>query len=227
METLTPDSTTADPVAAPTGADLLIAEDDLVSRRALEATLQKWGHRVRVTSDGDAAWEALQQSPPPALAILDWMMPRVDGLGLCRRIRETPRTRGVYVILLTARHGKQSILEGLDGGADDYIVKPFDRDELRARLNVGLRVAALQQSLAARVAELEQALQNVKHLQGLLPICCYCKKIRDDSNYWRRVEEYISHHSEARFSHGICPDCFDDIVKKDMQAKQAGAAEKP
>src|SRR5262249_35169122 len=189
LETLSPDFQAAGPRVAPAGANLLIAEDDLVSRRALEATLQKWGHRVRVTSDGDAAWETLQASPPPALAILDWMMPGVDGLGLCRRIRETPRTRGVYVILLTARHGKQSVLEGLDGGADDYIVKPFDRDELRARLNVGLRVAALQQSLAVRVAELEQALQNVKHLQGLLPICCYCKKIRDDSNYWRRVEE--------------------------------------
>jgi response regulator RpfG family c-di-GMP phosphodiesterase len=147
-------------------------------------------------------------------------MPGMDGIQLCRRIRETPRTKGVYVILLTARNGKQAVLEGLHSGADDFITKPFDRDELRARLNVGLRVASLQQSLAVRVAELEQALQNVKNLQGLLPICCYCKKIRDDSNYWQRVEEYISHHSEARFSHSICPDCFDQIVKKELQAGQ-------
>jgi CheY-like chemotaxis protein len=224
LQTLSPDFQADGPAAAPLGAELLIAEDDLLSRRALEATLQKWGHRVRVTGDGDAAWEALQGAAPPALAILDWMMPGLDGVQLCRRIRSTPRTRGVYVMLLTARNGKQSVLEGLDGGADDYIVKPFDRDELRARLNVGLRMAALQRSLAVRVAELEQALQNVKHLQGLLPICCYCKKIRDDSNYWRRVEEYISRHSEARFSHGICPDCFDQLVKREMQANQAERA---
>lgn len=220
METVAPDIQVVTPTAEPAGTDLLIAEDELVSRRALEATLQKWGHRVRVASDGTAAWEALQGPDLPALAILDWMMPGMDGIQLCRRIREAPRTKGVYVILLTARNGKEAVLEGLDSGADDFITKPFDRDELRARLNVGLRVASLQQSLAARVAELEQALQNVKNLQGLLPICCYCKKIRDDSNYWQRVEEYIAHHSEARFSHGICPDCFEQIVKKEMQARR-------
>ena len=216
METVNPDIQVTVAPATPAGTDVLIAEDDRVSRRALESTLSKWGHRVRVTNDGTEAWEAIQGPVVPALAILDWMMPGVNGLQLCRRIREGSRTRGVYVILLTARNGKESILEGLDSGADDYIVKPFDRDELRARLNVGLRVASLQQSLAARVTELEQALQNVKNLQGLLPICCYCKKIRDDSNYWSRVEEYISQHSEARFSHGICPDCFENIVKKEM-----------
>jgi sigma-B regulation protein RsbU (phosphoserine phosphatase) len=218
VDTVTPDLQVIHPAAEPTGTDLLIAEDDKVSRRALEMTLQKWGHRVCVTDDGTAAWEALQRPDLPTLAILDWTMPGLDGIQLCRRIRETPRTKGVYVILLTARHGKEAILEGLDSGADDFITKPFDRDELRARLNVGLRVASLQQSLAARVGELEQALQNVKNLQGLLPICCYCKKIRDDGNYWQRVEEYISQHSEARFSHGICPDCFDQIVKKELQA---------
>ncbi len=220
MDIVTPDLQVDIPAAEPTGTDLLIAEDDLISRRALELTLQKWGHRVTVTTDGTAAWEALQGPQLPALAILDWMMPGLDGIQLCQRIRETPRTRGIYIILLTARNGKQAVLEGLDSGADDFITKPFDRDELRARLNVGLRLASLQQSLAARVAELEQALQSVKTLQGLLPICCYCKKIRDDSNYWQRVEEYISHHSEARFSHGICPECFDQIVKKELQARK-------
>ncbi len=108
-------------------------------------------------------------------------------------------------------------MAGLDSGADDYITKPFDRDELQARINVGLRMAALQQSLAERVADLEEALKRVKQLQGLLPICCYCKCIRNDGNYWQRVEEYIGEHSDAQFSHGICPKCFDTVVKEQLR----------
>lgn len=196
---------------------ILIAEDDLVSRRALEAVLHKWGHEVRVVANGAEAWEVLSGPEPPPLAILDWMMPGMDGPTLCRRVRETPGRQGTYIILLTARSDRTDLVAGLDSGADDYIVKPFDRDELRARVNVGLRVVALQQSLADRVRELEQALQNVQQLQGLLPICCYCKRIRDDGNYWQRVEEYIAAHSGAQFSHGICPNCFETVVKEQMR----------
>jgi CheY-like chemotaxis protein len=200
--------------------DILIAEDDLVSRRTLEATLQKWGHRVVVTADGRTAFEALSRDDAPRLAILDWMMPHLDGLTVCRRLRETPAGRAVYIILLTARGDKKDVVAGLESGADDYIAKPFDRDELRARVNVGLRVTALQQSLAERVADLERALTKVKQLQGLLPICCYCKCIRNDGNYWQRVEEYIAEHSGAQFSHGICPKCFETVVK--VQLRQQG-----
>lgn len=197
--------------------DILIAEDDPISRRTLEVTLQKWGHRVQVTNDGQAAYEALSRAPAPRLAILDWMMPNMDGLTICRRLRENPDKRTLYVILLTARGEKRDIVAGLESGADDYITKPFDRDELHARVNVGLRMTALQQSLAERVAELEDALKRVKQLQGLLPICCYCKCIRNDGNYWQRVEEYIGEHSDARFSHGICPKCFETVVKTQLR----------
>lgn len=196
--------------------DVLIAEDDLVSRRTLEATLQKWGHHVVVTSDGAAALEALSQDGAPQLAILDWMMPSLDGVTVCRRLRERANRRPPYTILLTARGEKQDVIAGLDGGADDYIVKPFDRDELKARVEVGRRMVALQNSLADRVAELEQALARVKQLQGLLPICSYCKRIRNDGNYWQRVEEYIAAHSDAQFSHGICPTCFETVVKPQL-----------
>jgi CheY-like chemotaxis protein len=197
--------------------DILIAEDDPVSRRTLEATLQKWGHAVRVTADGSAAWEILCAQGSPPFAILDWMMPGFDGLTLCRRLRETPERAGTYVILLTARGDKKDIVAGLESGADDYLTKPFDRDELRARVNVGLRVLALQQNLADRVRQLEQAMGRVRQLQGLLPICCYCKRIRDDGNYWQQVEQYIATHSGAQFSHGICPTCFETVVKEQLR----------
>lgn len=197
--------------------DILIAEDDPISRRTLEVMLRKWGHRVLVVSDGLSALHALCGADAPPLAILDWMMPEMDGLTVCRQLRAEVDKRSVYVILLTARGDKADIVAGLESGADDYVIKPFDRDELQARVNVGLRITALQQSLAERVAELEEALTRVKQLQGLLPICCYCKCIRNDDNYWQRVEEYIGQHSGAQFSHGICPKCFDTVVKSQLQ----------
>jgi sigma-B regulation protein RsbU (phosphoserine phosphatase) len=206
--------------------DILIAEDDLVSRRTLEAMLRKWGHQVVMTADGLSAWEVLSQEGAPRLAILDWMMPGLDGLGICRRVRQTPGKEGTYIILLTARNDKQDIVAGLESGADDYIAKPFDREELRARVNVGLRVMGLQESLAERVRELGQALKRVKQLQGLLPICCYCKSIRNDRNYWQRVEEYIVAHSDAQFTHGICPRCFDTVVQKQLREQNLASADK-
>jgi sigma-B regulation protein RsbU (phosphoserine phosphatase) len=204
--------------------DILIAEDDPISRRMLEVTLQRWGHRVLVTTDGQSAYMALSRDDAPPLAILDWMMPQLDGLTVCSRLRENPAKRSLYIILLTARIDKEDVVAGLDSGADDYITKPFDRDELQARVNVGVRMATLQQELAQRVTELEEALKRVKQLQGLLPICAYCKSIRNDGNYWQRVEEYIGQHSDARFSHGICPKCFDNIIKPQLR-EQGVAAE--
>jgi DNA-binding response OmpR family regulator len=191
---------------------ILIAEDDLVSRRMLEATLQKWGYEVLAVTDGLAAWQALEGEDPPLLAILDWMMPGMGGVEICRRVREAGHPSPVYLILLTARAGSEDVVQGLEAGANDYVTKPFNREELRARVRVGMRVVELQVKLAERVLELEEALARVKQLQGLLPICSYCKKIRDDRNYWRHVEAYISEHSEAVFSHGICPECFEKFV---------------
>lgn len=196
---------------------VLIAEDDSVSRRLLEATLDKWGYEVIVTTDGLEALEVLRQPDAPSLAILDWMMPGMDGAEVCLKARETVADRLLYIILLTAKGRKEDVVEGLTAGADDYVVKPFDRAELKARINAGERILRLQAELAARVKELELALANVKLLQGLLPICCYCKKIRNDQNYWQQVDGYIADHSEAQFTHGICPDCRDKIVKPELE----------
>lgn len=195
---------------------ILIAEDDLVSRSVLQATLERWGYEVIATSDGSEAWTALQGEDPPSLAVLDWMMPELDGLEVCRRVRANTHNLPVYIILLTARGSREDLVSGLEAGADDYVTKPFNRDELRARLNVGVRVVQLQRSLATHVRELQMALSSVKQLQGLLPICMYCKSIRNDDNYWQRVENYISEHSDAKFSHSICPSCYEKIVKPEI-----------
>lgn len=152
--------------------------------------------------------------------ILDWMMPGLDGLEICHRIRARVPARPTHIILLTARGGRENVVQGLQAGAHDYITKPFDRDELRARVQVGVRVIELQQALAERVRQLEEALACVKQLQGLLPICSYCKKIRNDRNYWQQVESYLSEHSDVQFSHGICPGCYETFVKPELEKWQ-------
>jgi len=126
---------------------ILIAEDDFTSRRMLEAVLSKWGYEVISAVDGNEAWEKLQGADAPKLAVLDWMMPEMDGIEVCRKLRQSATTNPTYIILLTARNNKEDIIEGLDAGADDYIAKPFDNDELRARVNVGRRIVELQDAL--------------------------------------------------------------------------------
>jgi phosphoserine phosphatase RsbU/P len=196
---------------------VLIAEDDSVTRKMVESILLNWGYDVVLACDGDEAWQALQHENAPNLAILDWIMPGMDGVELCRKIRETKSFHSLYIILLTVKGQKKDIVEGLRAGADDYITKPFDRDELRARVQAGIRILELQASLTSRVIELENAHANIKQLQVLLPICCYCKKIRDDHNYWKQVEEYIGQHLEVKFSHGICPECYEKVVKPELE----------
>jgi CheY-like chemotaxis protein len=199
---------------------ILIADDDPVSRCVLEGMLARDGYTVTAVSNGEAAWTALQRDNAPMLAVLDWMMPGLYGVEVCRRVRALERANSIYLLLLTSRDSKDDVVEGLASGADDYLTKPFDRAELQARLRVGCRVLALQQTLTDRVRELEVALTKVSQLQGLLPICCYCKKIRDDQDYWQQLETYITRHSAARFSHGICPECFETIVKPKLAPRQ-------
>jgi len=194
---------------------VLIAEDDATSRRLLESMLKKWGYDVVVTCDGKEAWAALEADNSPRLVILDWMMPGIDGVELCRLIRRTHTLSPPYIILLTVRDRKEDIVTGLEAGGNDYVTKPFNGNELRARIEVGQRVVGLQSALAGKVRELEQALAHVKTLQGLLPICMHCHKIRDDQDSWQKLEEYISEHSEADFSHSICPECFARYYSED------------
>jgi DNA-binding response OmpR family regulator len=188
--------------------NILIAEDDLTSRTILRAMLGKWGFATVTASDGAEAWAILQRPEAPRLILLDWLMPGMDGVEICRRVRETGTDQPPYIILLTALGETNRVVEGLSAGADDYITKPYNQEELRARIEVGIRILTLQASLAQRVAELQAALDHVRKLQGILPICMHCHKIRNDQESWERIEKYITEHSEAQFSHSICPECL-------------------
>jgi DNA-binding response OmpR family regulator len=194
---------------------ILLAEDDPISRRRLAATLSQWGHAVVVTCDGAEAWSALQCPDAPRLAILDWMMPEVDGLEICKRARSQNNASYVYIILLTAKGQKDDIVEGLEAGADDYVTKPFDAATLRARLQVGERIVNLETALAQKIREQQEALAQVKQLQGLLPICMHCMKIRDDRDTWHKLETYIEENSRVMFSHSLCDACLEKYYPED------------
>ncbi len=187
---------------------VLVADDDAGYRLLVKTALAKWGFQALLATDGSMAWDLLQAPDSPAIAILDWMMPGYDGLELCRMLRA--QKKSIYIILLTSNKEKKDVIQGLQTGADDYVVKPFDREELFARLQTGLRIVQLQQSLEKRVLELETALSQVKQLSGLLPICSYCKNIRDDKNYWQRVEDYMGSNADLRFQPRHLPQLLQD-----------------
>ncbi|MEW6321009.1 MAG: response regulator [Acidobacteriota bacterium] len=195
---------------------ILVADDDVVARTVVGAILRKQGFEIEVAADGVAAWERLQAPDAPPLVVLDWMMPGLDGTEICRRLRTRGAERTTYVILLTARTASDDVVTGLEAGADDFVSKPPNEKELVARVSVGARVVALQQALADRVRSLEEALANVKQLQKLLPICSYCKRIRDDKNYWQQVESYIGDHAGVQFSHSFCPECYARYVQPQL-----------
>jgi len=136
-------------------------------------------------------------------------MPGLDGPEICRRLRALEDERPRWVILLTALGQKDDVVAGLGAGADDYLVKPFNASELKARLAVGRRVIELQTALANRVAELSDAMAHINTLQGILPICMHCHRIRDDQDSWTKLEQYLVEHSDAQLSHSLCPACLE------------------
>jgi phosphoserine phosphatase RsbU/P len=152
------------------------------------------------------------------------MMDELDGIEVCRRVRATADLRAMYLLLLTSRGSKAHVIEGLKAGANDYVTKPFDSEGLSARVAVGAQVVQLQSELAARVGELEQALARVQRLQGLLPICAYCKSIRDDKDYWHQVDAYLKEHSGVQFTHGVCPTCLQRLLRDFRESRESPVA---
>ena len=182
--------------------NILIAEDDDASRIILAGQLAKLGHDVRAVENGEEAWNQFLANQPQVV-ITDWQMPKLDGLQLCRRIRAQQSEKYTYLIVLTALDGKVGYLEGMSAGADDFISKPCDSVDLNVRLRVAERILSLQ--------------HEVQQLEGLLPICPTCKRIRDESNQWQQVEAYITRRTDAQFSHGICPQCYETVMKPQLE----------
>jgi phosphoserine phosphatase RsbU/P len=207
----------------PSQTGVLIAEDHAATRFMLSSLLERHGYQVQSVNDGFAAEGVLTMPDGPAIALLDWGLPERTGLEICRAIRRQPGQRFVYVIIVTARDTVADLAEAFEAGADDFIRKPCDPVEILARLRSGQRIVELEHRLSARVTEVEEALENVRRLKRLLPICMYCKKVRDDSQYWQEIEHYIHQQTGTDFSHGICPECMTEF----REGKEPGEARRP
>ena len=203
---------------------VLIADDDPVTQLLLETDLRCWGYEPVIAFDGTQALALLQRDDAPSIAILDWMMPGLTGPEVCRKVRQLSPGASRYLVLLTSLDDPASVAEGLTAGADDYLAKPFDHRELKARIQVGERVMRLEQERRERILELEAALERVRVLQGLLPMCAWCRRVRgdEDGDYWQKLEQYIDAHTDVQFSHGICPECLPRLMGQDAPSHKVG-----
>lgn len=185
----------------PSAIPVLVVDDDPVSSAQFGALARAAGYNVSLAQNGRDAWDLLQIARVP-IVISDWYMPEMDGPELCRRIRARTREPYVYFILVTSRGGKQQYLAGMEAGADDFIAKPVDPDELRARLTVAERILGLRHEL--------------QQLEVLLPICSYCKRIRNEREEWESLDRYLERRFDAQLSHGICPECYAKYVQPQL-----------
>lgn len=182
---------------------ILAVEDDKVALTVIRQALLRLGHEVLEAGDGREAWKILQREPVRVI-VSDWQMPEADGLELCRRIRKRTNSEYVYFILLTALDAtEENQQSAMDAGVDDFLSKPLDLLELRMRLRVAERILHYT--------------TQVRQLEELLPICSYCKKIRDDQNYWQQMEGYINERTGSEFSHSVCPDCYTRVVVPELE----------
>ena len=178
---------------------ILVAEDDMVTRRLIEKFLRNEGHEVHAFENGVDAWRHCQQNHIEVI-VSDWLMPGGDGLDLCRHVRSVKRDEYTYFILLTSRsRSHENIRAAVNAGVDDFLSKPINPDDMWMRLRVAERI-------------LRYAGQ-VRQLESLLPICTYCKKVRNDANLWQAVDTYLAEHTEMDLSHSICPECYEKFVQ--------------
>lgn len=178
---------------------ILIAEDDAVASEHLCSVLKTMGNEVRAVDNGLDAWKAFD-SDPTRIIISDWDMPGLDGPALCRMVRSRPNTEYTYFILITAVHKDEPHYnQAIQADVDDFLIKPLDRFAIWRRLHVAKRILNFA--------------TEMNRLQLLLPICMFCKKVRDDQDYWHQIEDYINVHTGTDFSHGICPECAKQFLE--------------
>jgi len=187
---------------------VILVEDDPISSMIMKKNIEHWGYELEIFSDGLAAMDRLKNDDYELVA-LDWMLPGVSGIDICKAIRENEGELKHYVVFITSKTATEELVEAFEAGADDFISKPIKIEELKARLNVGYRIVTLQKDLTQKIKEKKEALAHVRQLQGLISICSYCHRIRNDEETWEKLEKYITNHSEAKFSHGICPECME------------------
>ena len=191
---------------------VLAVEDDNVSLAILSRSLQRLGHEVIETRDGEEAWTAWLKEKP-RVVVSDWRMPKLDGLRLCTRLREQQGQEYLYFILLTATGASgQNRRAAADAGVDDFLTKPVNMSELWMRLRVAERILTYT--------------IKVHRLEEMMPMCSYCKKIRDDRNYWQQIESYINERTGTEISHSVCPDCYQRVVLPEL-ARLKREAQKP
>jgi sigma-B regulation protein RsbU (phosphoserine phosphatase) len=179
---------------------ILMVEDDPVSALILEVALTNFGYQPIIARNGAEAWEQFERDPV-RLIVSDWMMPGIDGLALCERVRMRPQTPYTYFILLTANHTSAHNYElASTAGVDDFLTKPLDREAIRMRLRVAERILKY-------TAEIRQ-------LQEMIPICVYCRKVRDEHDYWDLVETYLQKQTGSRVTHAACPECYEKEMER-------------
>lgn len=193
---------------------ILIVDDIPTNLRVVADTLNAEKFHVAIATSGEQALEIVDKIQPD-LILMDVLMPGIDGFETCRRLQADECTRHIPIIFMTALDDMDNIMKGFDAGGVDYICKPVRLKEVLARVETHVRLRRMQKTLERQNAELQEALVKVKTLKGLLPICASCKKIRDDQGYWNQLETYIEEHSDALFTHGLCPKCLEELEHSD------------
>lgn len=190
------------------GMKVLIVDDMQENLDTLVMIMESEGYKVATATNGNTALETASDFQPD-LVLLDVKMDGIDGFETCRQFKQNGFGTDIPVIFITVRSEAKDITEGFLCGGVDYIKRPFLVDEVCARVRTHLHLRALMKQQKKLILELQEAIDKVKTLRGLLPICAWCKKIRDDSGYWHKVEAYIRDNSEANFTHCLCPNCKD------------------
>jgi len=190
--------------------DILVVEDSNSMSQFLVEMLAEEGYKVRVANSGELALTSVMQQLPD-LVLMDVQMPGIDGFKVCRWIKGDAKLKGIPVIFISAASNVKDIVMGFQAGGVDYITKPFQMEEVLARVKTQLDLKRQKELLVQRTLELEEALAKVRVMSGIIPICASCKKIRDDRGYWNQVEMFIRDHSDAMFSHGTCPECVENL----------------